>query len=92
MILGYGNPIVDLTVELGEEHVLALGLTVGVDAPPIGDEDRQKVIDFCACHPAVRMSPGGSALNSIRVAQQCLGGGAAGGTGFIGAVGADRLG
>ena len=88
-ILALGNPIVDITVEMDEEQVLALGLTVGVDAPPLDDAERQKIIDFCAASPTVAYTPGGAALNTIRVSQSYLNHPEA--TAYIGAVGSDDL-
>ena len=67
-----------------------LGLTVGVDAPPIDDEGRSKVIAHCLAHPEVVLTPGGAALNSVRVAQALLR--TPGATAFLGAVGEDERG
>ena len=89
-VLGYGNPVMDATVEATQAEIEALGLTVGVDAPPLDDEERGKVIAHCLAHPEVVLTPGGAALNSVRVAQALLR--APGATAFLGAVGDDELG
>ena len=89
-LLGYGNPVMDVTVSATMAEIERLGLTVGVDAPPLDDEGRSKVIAHCLAHPDVVLTPGGAALNSVRVAQALLR--TPGATAFLGAVGEDERG
>ncbi len=89
-LLGYGNPVMDVTVSATKAEIEQLGLTVGVDAPPLDDEGRSKVIAHCLAHPEVVLTPGGAALNSVRVAQALLR--TPGATAFLGAVGEDERG
>ena len=91
MILGYGNPVMDASCAATREELAGLQLSVGVDgAIGLDDAAKQRVIEHCLAHPAVSYTPGGTALNAVRVAQACLG--TAGSTGFVGAVAADALG
>jgi adenosine kinase len=89
-LLGYGNPVMDATVSATKAEIEQLGLTVGVDAPPLDDEGRSKVIAHCLAHPEVVLTPGGATLNSVRVAQALLR--TPGATAFLGAVGDDERG
>ena len=80
----------DVTVSATKAEIEQLGLTVGVDAPPLDDEGRSKVIAHCLAHPDMVLTPGGATLNSVRVAQALLQ--APGATAFLGAVGEDERG
>ena len=47
LIVGYGNPVMDVIAPATQEDLKALGLTRGVDAPPISEDERERVIEFC---------------------------------------------
>ena len=89
-LLGYGNPVMDASVGATKDEIEAMGLVVGGDAPPLDDEGRGKVIAHCLAHPEVVLTPGGTTLNSVRVAQALLR--APGATAFLGSVGEDEKG
>lgn len=86
LLLGFGNPTVDVTVEVPTDEVATFGLAVGGDSAGCSAETKARAVARALAHPARIITPGGSALNSMRVAA-FAGGGLR--VAFLGAVGVD---
>ena len=68
-IVGYGNPVLDVSVDVSVAELSGLGLRQGAEAPPMDEEARSAVVEFCCSRPDSVRTPGGAALNTVRVAQ-----------------------
>jgi adenosine kinase len=87
-LLGMGNPLLDISAEVGQAMLDKYGLKGG-DAI-LAEEKHQPLFDEMASQPNVQYIAGGATQNSIRVAQWILQ--TAGATAYMGCVGKDANG
>lgn len=88
-ILGIDHPMVDITAVVDDDFIERYGVPIG-GACLASEAQLPLYAEMCKM-PNVSFSPGGTTLNSIRVAHWALGS-RAGSTGYMGAVGQDRHG
>ena len=70
LLLGFGNPTVDATVEVSGAELEALGIAAGADSAGQTQAEKERVVAAVLGRPpdTVELTPGGAALNSLRVA------------------------
>lgn len=68
LILGFGQPNVDITVEVDQAELAELGLTAGSEIAGASQETKERIVNAVGCNPRREVTPGGAALNSMRVA------------------------
>ena len=92
VLVGIGNPLLDMTVRADEEFLRRHHLHAD-DAVLADDVDAHQAALFAdiAASYSPTYGAGGATLNSVRVAQWMLGGRGAGGA-FLGGVGGDQVG
>jgi len=88
-ILGIDHPMVDVTAEVDDDFIERYNVPIG--SACLASKEQLPLYDELLSMPNVKFSPGGTTLNTIRVAHWILGGTRAG-TGYMGAVGPDKLG
>jgi len=88
LLVGLGNPTVDATVEVTQEYLMALGLEAGTDVAGASMEFKSKLVRKVLDEPGHELTPGGAALNTMRVAKWAAG--SAIRSAFLGAVGKDE--
>mmetsp|Transcript_92574 Transcript_92574/g.288048 ORF Transcript_92574/g.288048 Transcript_92574/m.288048 type:complete len:341 (-) Transcript_92574:374-1396(-) len=86
-ILGMGNPLLDMSSEVGTDMLEKYGLKLG-DAI-LAEEKHQPLFKEMAALPSVQYIAGGATQNSIRVAQWMLQ--EPGATAYMGCVGKDEI-
>ena len=69
LLLGFGAAAMDVSLEVSEASLAARGLRSGQETPDKLSSFRRGVIDWVKAQPAATQSPGGAALNSLRVAK-----------------------
>lgn len=87
LIVGFGNATVDATLVVGASELRAFGVTPGADAAGESQERKAAIVAAVTADPRVDLTPGGAALNSMRVAAWA--GRDRVRTAFVGSVGAD---
>ena len=89
VILGFGNPTVDVSVTISSAELDAVGLRPGTETAGESQQTKQQIVDVAMALPAVRRetTPGGSALNTMRVAAWTAGSSIR--VVFVGSVGID---
>lgn len=90
IILGFGNPTVDVTVTVSSAEMDAVGLRPGTETAGQSQVIKQQIVDVALAFPAERRetTPGGAALNAMRVAAWRAG--TAIRVAFVGSVGTDE--
>jgi len=88
VILGMGNPLLDISSEVDLSVVEKYGLKMG-DAI-LAEDKHQPLFDELAKMPTVQFIPGGATQNSVRVAQWMLQ--KPGATAYMGCIGKDEFG
>jgi hypothetical protein len=90
LLLGFGNPTVDVTVTLSSAEMDAVGLRPGTEAAGESQSTKQRIVDVALAQPEElrEVTPGGAALNSMRVAAWT--GGTSLRVAFLGSVGMDE--
>lgn len=88
LLVGFGNPTVDATVEVSAQEMAELGIAPGTETAGAPQETKERIVRAVLERPQRVLTPGGAALNSMRVAAW------AGGKGlrvaFLGSVGRDE--
>ena len=87
LIVGFGNATVDATIVLPGREMRAFGVAPGADAAGESQERKAEIVAAVAADARADLTPGGAALNAMRVA--AWSGGACVRTAFVGSVGAD---
>lgn len=87
-LLGMGNPLLDISAEVGQDMLDKYGLKSG-DAV-LAEEKHQPLFPEMAKLPNVQYIPGGATMNTIRVAQWMLQ--QPQGTAYMGCIGGDENG
>jgi sugar/nucleoside kinase (ribokinase family) len=72
-ILGFGNPLLDLTISTTPARMAALGVAAGTHANQLPELTKERVLAEVLTEPATILSAGGSALNTLRTVQWLLG-------------------
>ena len=68
LLLAFGNPTVDLTLEVSAAEIAALGLASNSELSGASQETKAAVVKTVAAKPQCIATPGGAALNAVRVA------------------------
>ena len=91
LLLGFGNPTVDVTVTLSASELDALGLRPGSEAAGESQETKQRIVAAALAFPDAQKetTPGGAALNAMRVAAWARPTDSALRVAFLGSVGVD---
>merc|ERR1719436_1376579 len=88
-ILGIDHPMVDITCHVDDDFITKYDVPIG--GACLATEQQMPLYGEMSEMPNVEYSPGGTSLNTVRVAHWVLGL-RRGGTGYIGAVGKDKHG
>lgn len=90
VLLGFGNPTVDVSVTVTSTEMDTVGLQPGSDAAGESQDTKQRIVDAALALPVARRdtTPGGSALNSMRVAAWAASGAIR--VAFLGSIGTDE--
>eukprot|EP00929_Paragymnodinium_shiwhaense_P084196 TRINITY_DN45004_c0_g1_i1.p1 TRINITY_DN45004_c0_g1~~TRINITY_DN45004_c0_g1_i1.p1 ORF type:complete len:636 (-),score=134.50 TRINITY_DN45004_c0_g1_i1:63-1970(-) len=87
LLVGCGNPTVDICCEVTREELRELGLKPGTEATGLDDAGKKRLVDHALGRGDGLAAAGGAALNAVRVA--AWRGGAALRAAFVGSVGRD---
>lgn len=68
LLVGFGNPTVDVTVHVTIAELSELGLRVGSEIASASQDTKERVVSAALSNPCTHVTPGGAALNSMRVA------------------------
>ena len=68
VVVGFGNPLLDITVSVSGSRLAKLGVRPGMHASTMPDEQKKQVLAASLADPARSLSAGGSAFNSLRAA------------------------
>lgn len=89
LLVGFGNPLLDIIAEVTEEFLKTHGLDAH-NAAEQADEDHVNLANEFYIQDGVKYIPGGSAQNIVRCAKWMLGD--VGATAIVGSVGGDEYG
>merc|ERR1719411_1965358 len=87
LILGIDHPMVDITCHVDDDFISKYEVPIG--GACLASDRQMPLYGEMSEMPSVAYSPGGTSLNTVRVAHWVLGF-RQGGTGYIGAVGNDQ--